>query len=61
MIVAWSLNKTYNYITLNLSKNYKNRITCLNKMVGFEDNNNLDKIIEDSKYQNKDFDFISKE
>jgi len=35
------------------------RITCINCMVGFNENDNLDVIIEKSNHANKAFDFIS--
>tara|TARA_Y100000768_G_C23926399_1_gene657770 strand:+ start:189 stop:971 length:783 start_codon:yes stop_codon:yes gene_type:complete len=39
--------------------NYTDRITCLNKMVGYEEKDNLDNIIDESNYRIKEFDFIS--
>lgn len=44
-----------------LQKNFEkeNRITCINSMVGFDKNDNLDIIIKNSNHINKDFDFIS--
>jgi len=45
----------------DLVKNFgdKQKITLINKMVGYEDDDNLDLIIEHSNHENKDFDFIS--
>lgn len=44
-----------------LKKNFEkeNRITCINSLVGFNENDNLDIIIKNSSHLNKDFDFIS--
>lgn len=39
--------------------NYKERITCINTMVGYSENDNLDTIIDSSSHPNKNFDFIS--
>jgi hypothetical protein len=36
-----------------------NKITTINSMVGFNDNDNLDRIIDDSNHPNKNFDIIS--
>ena len=35
------------------------QICCLNKMVGYKKNDNLDSIIEKTKFSNSEFDFIS--
>jgi len=39
-------------------KDFKDRIDCVNAMVGFDDNNNLDTLIE-SHSQKREFDFVS--
>ena len=43
---------------LNTFKHNK-RINCVNSMVGYEEHNSLDKIIDDTDYTNKEFDIIS--
>lgn len=44
-----------------LVKNFEryDRVTCVNAIVGFDEQNNLDTIIEKSKHANTNFDFIS--
>ena len=45
----------------DLVENFKDdsKITCLNKMVGFNNDDNLDYIIETSQHKNKIFDLVS--
>lgn len=50
-------SEKYKHLQKNFQK--ENRITCINSMVGFDNHNNLDKIIEDCDHLNKEFDFIS--
>ena len=47
----------YNKLVYNF--NSFDRITCLNKMVGFKDNDNLDLIVDESLHNKKEFDFVS--
>ena len=49
--------KKYNDLVKNFS-NYKN-IVCLNSMVGYNENDNLDTIVETTTFKDKEFDFIS--
>ena len=44
-----------------LKKNFEkeNRITCINSLVGFDENDNLDILIKKSRHLNKNFDFFS--
>lgn len=46
---------------VQLVNNFKNdpEITCINSMVGYNENDNLDIIIDNSNYTGKDFDIIS--
>jgi hypothetical protein len=45
----------------DLLNNFSNeeKITCINSMVGFSENDNLDTIIENCQHKDKNFDFIS--
>ena len=43
---------------INNFRNYNN-VCCINRYVGYSDNDSLDTIIEESSFKNKQFDFIS--
>jgi hypothetical protein len=47
------------YQTLLNNFRINNNITCINKFVGYTNDDSLDTIIEDSSFKNKVFDFIS--
>ncbi len=50
-------NTKYNDILSTFENN--ERIKCINSMVGYEENNSLDNIIDNIDYTNKNFDIIS--
>jgi hypothetical protein len=51
-------NTKYDTLYKNF-KGFEDRVECLNRMVGFSETNNLDKILDETMFRDMDFDFIS--